>query len=359
MKLLIVTFDPPERAGGIENRARIYAEKITRKGNFVEIVSFENASFYVKKALNSIMVHRLPSDPLKSSYSLRKFIHIAFSFQNIFILTGSDTLSGFLVCLYSKISRKRVVSFLYGKDILSARKKIYRFLFMILSCLISNKVASNSRFTMLKAPSFLRKKISVIYPGVEVESSFQNNDDEKVILFVGRLVERKGLFDLLKAFSFVLRKFPDSRLEIVGDGPERDRLEAFAEEIGISGKVFFRGELRGDDLKEAYRRCSIFTCPSKETKWDAEGFGTVFLEAAVFSKPSVATNSGGIPEAVVNGETGILVKPGDIGELANSLILLLQDQEKRRFLGSKGRERAIKYFTWDVSSEKLLELFSR
>ncbi|MGH2639326.1 MAG: glycosyltransferase, partial [Rhabdochlamydiaceae bacterium] len=114
---------------------------------------------------------------------------------------------------------------------------------------------------------------------------------------------RKGVDDLLRAFKEVIKRLPNSRLEIVGNGPELASLQKLTGELGIALNVQFFGKLSGPPLYERYRSCDVFVMPSKTTEVDVEGFGTVFLEAAVFGKPSIGSISGGIPEAIKDGVT--------------------------------------------------------
>lgn len=356
--LLIVTFDPPTGVGGIENRARFYTEKLIKGGKIVELISFETAAEYSRDCFFGATLHRVPSNPKRIFLSFKLLVSIASRFKNVFIMTGSDTPLGLLTSLYSRLSGKRVAVFLYGKDVLTARRKPQKMLLLLASCFLSSRVAANSLFTRSRAPLLLRRKMEILYPGVEAQECTCERDDGKTVLFVGRLVERKGVLELVRAFKKVLFSVPDSRLEIVGDGPLKRRIAELVLELGISDRVKIVGELRGKDLFERYIKCSIFVCPSKEMEGDAEGFGTVFLEAASFSKPSVGTFSGGIPEAVVNGETGILVRQGDVDELAGAIVYLLRDRERRDSLGKKGRDRVITMFSWDRSLENMVRLFS-
>jgi phosphatidylinositol alpha-1,6-mannosyltransferase len=159
--------------------------------------------------------------------------------------------------------------------------------------------------------------------------------------------------DLLDAFRLVLNDFPDAQLEIVGDGPEKGQLERLVADLGLVGSVIFFGSLRGDPLSERYRNCDVFAMPSRTLKDDVEGFGTVFLEAGLFGKPSIGTFSGGIPEAVIDGETGILVSEGDVRGLAQALRRLMSDEALRSELGSNARDRVLARFTVQKAAEQL------
>jgi phosphatidylinositol alpha-1,6-mannosyltransferase len=227
------------------------------------------------------------------------------------------------------------------------------------SNLLSKRIVTNSRFTASLLPLLALRKSTVLYPGVDPalgESGNATSRDNKRILFVGRLVRRKGVDDLIAAFRLVKEAIPDVSLEVVGDGPEMSRLQHLASELGLAGSVAFLGTLRGMALYERFRECDVFAMPSRTLEDDVEGFGTVFLEAGLFGRPSVGTYSGGIPEAVLDGVTGILVKEGDASALANALKTLLVNRELSRELGDNARKRVLQDFTWHEGTNTLVKI---
>lgn len=164
------------------------------------------------------------------------------------------------------------------------------------------------------------------------------------LLTVARLAasERyKGVDSVLRALPEVLREVTDLTYDVVGDGDDRYRLEALAQELGIADHVRFRGSLRPDELAAAYRDCTFFVMPSSH-----EGFGIVFLEAALFGKPSIGGRHGGTPEVIEDGATGILVDREDVSEVATALIRLLSDEVERTRMGDAARRRLLERFTF-------------
>jgi len=161
---------------------------------------------------------------------------------------------------------------------------------------------------------------------------------KRVILTVGRLVPRKGHEQIIRALPQVLTKHPDAVYVIVSEGPCREKLENCARERGVAEQVIFMG--RQDPLPY-YHACDVFAMPSRdlEKEGDIEGFGIVFLEANACKKPVIAGKSGGMPEAVLHEETGLLVDPEDVAELANAINRLLGDAELAKRLGTAGYER--------------------
>ena len=176
------------------------------------------------------------------------------------------------------------------------------------------------------------------------------------VLFVGRLVSRKGVDRLIKAFAG-LEGTPT--LEVVGDGPERGRLEAMAHDLGVGDRVRFRGKVSAEALQASYARAAIVVLPSvRDARGDTEGLGVVLLEAMNHGTPVVASEIGGIPDIVADGRSGLLVPPGDVAALANALRRLLEDRALAARLGAGGRERVREHFSWDVITDRFEALYA-
>lgn len=167
-------------------------------------------------------------------------------------------------------------------------------------------------------------------------------DGQKVLLTVGRLVERKGHDMVLRALHTVRKTAGPVKYLIVGRGPEESRLRALARELKCAEDVIFIGHVPEEDLPLFYAACDIFVMPSRALphRDGIEGFGIVFLEAGACGKPVVGGRSGGIADAVTDGVTGILVDPSDAQELASVLTELLLDDHRRTHLGTEAHRRA-------------------
>lgn len=167
------------------------------------------------------------------------------------------------------------------------------------------------------------------------------------VLFVGRLVERKGVAELIEA----VRRLDPSvgvKLEVIGDGPERPKLEALVHESGLDDRVAVRGRVPAAELQAAYERADAFVLPSiLDSRSDTEGLGVVLLEAMSYGVPVIGSNIGGIPDIIVDGESGLLVPPGDPGALAAALRRLADDRDLRTTLGAAGRALLGGRFAWE------------
>lgn len=178
-------------------------------------------------------------------------------------------------------------------------------------------------------------------------------EDKYVIMSVGRLVVRKGQDRVIEAMPEILKHIPNAVYVIVGDGPDRARLEQLVRENCVADSVKFVGSIRGSDImNEYYSMANQFIMVCRELdKGDAEGFGIVYLEAASAGVPVIAGRSGGALEAVLDGVTGLLVNPDSHTEIVESIVLLAKDQALRERLVTDGYKRAKTRFQYEVLAE--------
>jgi phosphatidylinositol alpha-1,6-mannosyltransferase len=188
-------------------------------------------------------------------------------------------------------------------------------------------------------------------------------DGAKVVLSISRLVRRKNLDGLMRAFARVRERFPDTVLVIAGEGPERERLESQAMLLPVvtGGRVpvRFLGPVAADQLVELYNLADVFVLPGKDQSNDIEGFGLTLLEAAACERPVIAGRAGGMVDAVADGDTGLLVDPGNETELAAGISRLLASPELARRLGRAGRVRVLQELTWSRCAERLRAGFAQ
>ena len=172
-----------------------------------------------------------------------------------------------------------------------------------------------------------------------------------IMLTVARLVPHKGLDMAIKALALSPL---DLRYVIVGDGPDRERLETIAREAGVADRVIFAGALSDDEIAEAYATADVYVGLSREEGLQAEGFGISFVEAAASGTPSVAGNSGGVSSAVRDGETGLLVPPTDVAAAASAIRRLLDDRALRESFARAARGAVESHYNWDrVAAETI------
>jgi len=201
----------------------------------------------------------------------------------------------------------------------------------------------------------------LFHPGVDgtaVRAAYAL-DSRPTVVCVSRLVRRKGQDALIAALPIVRASVPDVALLLVGGGPDRARLQRLAARAGVSEAVRFSGEVRWDALPSYYAAGDVFAMPCRTRRGglDVEGFGMVYVEAAATGLPVVAGNSGGAPEAVLDGRTGYVVHdPLSPPAIARRLIPLLTDPARAAALGAAGREWVLRELRWDLLANRLAGL---
>ena len=206
-------------------------------------------------------------------------------------------------------------------------------------------------------------------PGVDVEAYHPGVDgsgvraryglgDRPVIVCVSRLVPRKGQDMLIRALPTIRRRVPGAALLIVSGGPYRDKLQALARSEGVESDVVFTGSVRWEELPEHYAAGDVFAmpCRTRGAGLDVEGLGIVYLEASATGLPVLAGDSGGAPDAVLEGETGFVVGGTDVPAIAARLTDLLTDPARARAMGAAGRAWVEKEWRWESKADRLTEL---
>jgi glycogen(starch) synthase len=206
-------------------------------------------------------------------------------------------------------------------------------------------------------------KVRIVPNGVDPEKFKPLEDQEAIkrqfglgnepcVLFVGSLIPRKGLPFLVEAAEKIIKEYSETKFVIAGEGPSKNQLLSNLATANLSGNFTLLGNVKEDMLPAVYNCADVFALPSIQ-----EGQGIVLLEAQASAKPVVAFDVGGVNEAVRNGETGLLVKRGDTGELADALLKLLSDKALREKMGANGRRFVTENFTWDICAQKMLSVY--
>ncbi|HBN09960.1 MAG TPA: hypothetical protein DD435_15395 [Cyanobacteria bacterium UBA8530] len=206
--------------------------------------------------------------------------------------------------------------------------------------------------------------IEVLPLGIDTKVFFPREAQPKkpVILYLGRLERRKGVDVLAEAFALIAEQFPSSTLVLAGTSTQtatgqRDFKEELLEthaELVRKGRMVFLGGVPYGDIPELCAGCDILAAPSP-----FEAFGMVYLEAMASGKPVVGCNSGGAPEVVVPGKTGILVKPREPGEMAEALAFLLSNDRLRAEMGRQAREHVLQHFESGRIAQRTLAFYLR
>ena len=183
--------------------------------------------------------------------------------------------------------------------------------------------------------------------------------DKTVLLTVGRLVERKGIDTVLSALPGLVQAFPNLAYVIVGEGPDRPRLERLIADSGVASHVHLVGRAPAGTMRDYYNLCDVFVMPARSDQHDVEGFGLVFLEASACGKPVVGARTGGVTDAVRDGETGLLVAPNSPQALGEALHGLLCDPARRAVMGAAGRRHVLDEASWEHAAQRIFDVMER
>lgn len=241
----------------------------------------------------------------------------------------------------------------------------------------ASKLIVNSNYTkkeLMKLDLGTEKRIVVLHPGIvyskfnsmpeatsmESASSLNRSNIEKMtnsrrkLVTVARLVPYKGIDMVIKSLKHVIDEIPDIIYLVIGEGRDRERLETIVRDEGLDNYVSFLGKISDEEIINFYKRCDVFLMASRVIEGEpVEGFGIAFLEANACGKPVIGGNSGGIPDAVVDGATGFLVDPNDPVMIARKIIALLVNKDLAKQYGAFGRNRVEKYFDWEKRGAEL------
>lgn len=316
-------------------------------------------------------------DYMRNSRALWKYVRLAFklrgSARGTMIHCGRALPEGLVALFCRRFGGPHYACWAHGEDIAIALTSRELTLLMRMVYAGADVIFANSVNTrrMLSELGIAADRIELVYPGVDTERFRPDIDateirrriaprDEMVLLSVGRLQTRKGHDLMIQAVGHLTRQQHRSlRYVIVGDGQERSRLEALVDQCGVRENVTFSGEVPAELLPQYYAACDIFVLPNRVDQGDVEGFGIVFLEAAASGKPAVGGRSGGVPEAVADRVTGLLVGGTDVEELATTIARLLDSESLRRSLGDAGRARAVREFGWEAAAARVATIHTR
>lgn len=300
-----------------------------------------SAYVYVKERPDTVLCGQILPDAV-AGYVLSRFFdveYVVFTFDTIDIMSPLD--------------RGRIIHFLFRRAISDAD------LFFAISDFAKEQ---------LHEVGVDEERVKVVHPGVdtdrfrpdietaELEQEF-GLEDVSVLLTVSRLVERKGHDVVICALPQILEAHDDLVYLVVGDGPERSRLESLTEDVGVREHVRFIGNVEYEEVPAYYALSDVFVMPSKylQEEHNSEGFGIVFIEANACGVPVIGGDNSGMRDAIIDGETGYLVDSEDVADVSEHIISLLDGSGRRKNMGKRGRERVESEFTWDIAADRVEE----
>jgi len=221
--------------------------------------------------------------------------------------------------------------------------------------LASDLITCNSSHTAKEVNRICGRSSEIIPYGTTVSTKevTASIKERPVVLFVGRLIQRKGVEFLIRSVPAILKK-KDIEVIIVGDGDCRNELQKLSRELDLEKNVSFRGTVSNEELSRLYGLCDIFVLPAvHDDRGDTEGLGVVLVEALMYRRAVIASNVGGIIDVIKHEQTGLLVPERDANSLAEAIMRLINDPPLADRLGSQGLEFAKTYFNWELITDKL------
>jgi len=225
---------------------------------------------------------------------------------------------------------------------------------------ISQSLSTSAIASMVKiAPGIDSEHFSPVDSGRLKESLALR--DKRVIVSVGRLVHRKGQDQLIEAMSAIIEEVPQAHLLLIGEGPYRKKLEKLVRDYGLVDRVSFIGRIQYEELPRYICIGEVFAMPSRSRfrGLEVEGLGIVYLEAGACGLPVIAGSSGGAPDAVVEGVTGVVVNGLDSAAIAVAAIEMLKNPEKSAAMGRSGREWIVNNWSWQFWADEFQSLLNK
>lgn len=334
---VLLTFDYPPDYGGIQRYAARLADELTELGMRVELVVPPRRLPRVVRMLIAALL--LPS------------AHRAAGDE--WTIASSWFPAGLVAAMLPQRLRGKLLILAHGSEIAaeggSLRDRLLRW-----TLARADRIVANSEMTAARTRAFgVNGALAVIPCGVDARSIARAPAELPTILFVGRLVPRKGVDRLIEALPVLRERLGRVRLEIVGDGPDRARLAKIAAELQLDGAVRFLGAVDDAERDRAYARAWCFAMPARTEGEDVEGFGIVYLEAAMAALPSIGGRGSGAEDAIVDGVTGTIVDGNDPHAVVDALTAILRDSERARTMGEAARDRALRDFTWAANARRI------
>jgi len=234
----------------------------------------------------------------------------------------------------------------------------------------SDVCTANSKATARVAcETYGRKNIEIIPVGVDDTFFFKKTPnvdaikrelgiDGRVVLFIGRLIDLKGVDYLIKATPEVLKRCPDINVLLVGSGPQKEYLMNLSKDLGVENRVVFIDKVAQDEILKFYAIASVFVLPSiVNARGETEGLGVVLLEAMASGVPVIGSNVGGIPDIITDGETGLLATQKDHDDLADKIIKLLTDEELRKNVTENALRPVKTNLSWEVIADRFVRIY--
>lgn len=378
MRILIFSPYYPPHVGGLEAHAKELNDELCQKGLMVEVFTPQlpsNAMAHERAGL--VTITRFPAFEIIPNYPLPKFWHPAFwqilvgikkTKPDIIISHTRFFITSLMALATAKLKKIPWVHIEHGSDFVHLNSTFFRtiarffdhtFGVMVLKSASTIVAVSQASAAFIRKISgqdsivihrgFDRNYLTAFKPNTKIQTEYA---DAVRIAYIGRLIDGKGVIDLLRAVERIRQR--NIHCFIVGDGPLRGDIESFIQENGLEQIVTITGYLPFHEAMEIAAASDIVVNPSY-----TEGLPTVVIEAGLLGKAIVASDVGGTGEIVTNGVNGFLFKPADVESLVSKLEMLIDDPELRNRMGIAARAYNEEKFDWKRGIKKFIEIFKK
>jgi phosphatidylinositol alpha-1,6-mannosyltransferase len=366
-KVLIVTNDFPPRAGGIQSFVHALAVRLPPGEVVVYASAWEGAASFDERAPFPVVRH--PTSLMLPVPSVaRRAARILKSSGCDTVLFGAAAPLGLLAPSLRRAGARRIVAITHGHEagwaVLPGARSLLRRIGDSVDVMTYLGEFTRARLARALSPQAVGR-LARLAPGVDTDafrpevggSAIRERlglADTPVVVCVSRLVTRKGQDTLIRAWPQV-RAACGAVLLLVGGGPAESRLRRLAGQLGVAGSVVFTGPVPGEELPAYYDAGDVFAMPCRTRRGglDVEGLGIVYLEASAAGLPVVGGDSGGAPDAILDGETGYVVPGGDAAAVAGRITQLLADPAAAQAMGEKGLAWVDREWRWDRVARRL------
>lgn len=369
-RVLLITNDFPPRDGGIESYLRDFCARLD-PANLVVLASSRATSDELRAYDESLpfRVYRMRDRVLLPLPHVARRAAQIIRDENIdTVWFGAAAPLGLLADACRRAGASRIVSTTHGHEVgwsmLPVTRQMLRRIGNSSDVVTYISRYTRGRFAAAFGPHAAFERLP---SGVDIERFSPNAQagqeirqrhgigaEQPLIVCISRLVRRKGQDMLIRSMPRILAQHPDARLLIVGVGPRGKALEQLARDCGVADQVIFAGKVSFDELPAYYNAGTVFAMPARTRGGglDVEGLGIVYLEAQACGVPVIAGNSGGAPETVIDGETGVVVNGASADSVATGLLTVLDNPRRASEMGIHGREHVVENWTWEVMAER-------
>lgn len=362
-RTLLITNDYPPRPGGIQSYLETYLSHLDPADVAVLASTFRGQESHDYDAERPYLVERVPTDMLLPTPDLAtRARRLAADFGATTIWFGAAAPLAAMAPVLRDGPVTRIVASTHGHEVgwsmLPGSRQILRLIGESTDAVTYVSDYTRRRF----AAAFGPHARLVHQPGGVDTARFRPDPGRRtatrrryglegrdVIVCLSRLVPRKGQDALIRVLPEIVRRAPDAVLVIVGGGPYRASLEKLARRHGVADRVVFTGRVPADEIPDHHRMADVFAmpCRTRGGGLDVEGLGIVYLEASACGVPVVAGRSGGAPETVLDGRTGLVVDGGSDAEIVDAVAGLLTDRPRASAMGVRGRGWVLDHWRWE------------